>query len=133
VSELNRTSWANQYKKLLAEQRHLMQKGIRMRLYALVMASAMTGVTLTLLGSPVAQADNASFVRDIQARGFQQASDNLISTGKSACYFLWLNRDPGQIAERIGRYLNVDPDRGRQFLVLAVNEYCPQYSGQVGA
>jgi hypothetical protein len=110
-----------------------MQKGIRMRLYALVMASAMTGVTLTLLGSPVAQADNASFVRDIQARGFQQASDNLISTGKSACYFLWLNRDPGQIAERIGRYLNVDPDRGRQFLVLAVNEYCPQYSGQVGA
>lgn len=104
-----------------------------MRLYALVVACAMTGVTLTLLGSPVAQADNASFVRDIQARGFQQASDNLISTGESACYFLSLNRDPGQIADRIGRYLNVEPDRGRQFLVLAVNEYCPQYRGQVGA
>jgi hypothetical protein len=104
-----------------------------MRLYALVMACAMTGVTLTPLGSPVAQADNASFVRDIQARGFQQASDNLISTGESACYFLSLNRDPGQVTDRIKRYLNVDPDMARQFFVLAVNEYCPQYSGQAGA
>ena len=104
-----------------------------MRLYALVKACAVTGVTLTLLGSPVAQADNASFVRDLQAGGFQQASDNLISTGESACYFLSLNRDPGQVTDRIRRYLNVDPDMARQFFVRAVNEYCPQYSGQVGA
>jgi hypothetical protein len=104
-----------------------------MRLYALVKACAVTGVTLTLLGSPVAQADNASFVRDTQALGFIQASQNLISTGESACYFLRLNRDPGQVTDRIRRYLNVDPDMARQFLVRAVNEYCPQYSGRVGA
>jgi Protein of unknown function (DUF732) len=104
-----------------------------MRLYALVIACAATGVTLTLLGSPAAQADDASFVRDAQARGIQQASANLISTGQSACYYLWLNRDPGQITDRIRRYLNVEPDVARQFFVLSVNEYCPQYSGQVGA
>jgi hypothetical protein len=104
-----------------------------MRLYALAKACAMTGVTLTLLGSPVAQADNASFVRDTQALGFIQASQNLISTGESACYFLRLNRDPGQVTDRIRRYLNVDPDMARQVLVRAVNEYCPQYSGRVGA
>lgn len=104
-----------------------------MRLHAMLKASAMTGVTLTLLGSPVAQADNASFVRDIQDRGFVQASENLISTGESACYFLSLNRDPGQVTDRIRRYLNVDSDMARQFFVRAVNEYCPQYSAQVGA
>jgi hypothetical protein len=102
-----------------------------MRLHALVKACAVAGVMLTLSGSPVAQADNASFVRDAQARGIQQASDNLISTAESACYFLNLNRDPGQVADRIRRYLNVDPDVARQFLVLSVNEYCPQYVGRI--
>jgi hypothetical protein len=104
-----------------------------MRLYALAKACAMTGVTLTLLGSPAAQADNASFVRDAQARGIVQASENLISTARSACYYLWLNRDPGQITDRIRRYLNVEPDVARQFFVLSVNEYCPQYAAQIGA
>jgi hypothetical protein len=96
------------------------------------MACAIAGVVLTLVGSPVAQADNASFVRDTQALGFQQASDNLISTARSACYFLSLNRDPGQITDRIERYLNVDSDLAHQFLVLSINEYCQQYGGQIG-
>jgi hypothetical protein len=98
-----------------------------MRIRALVMVCATTGVTLMMLGSPVAQADNASFVSDTQALGFQQASDNLISTARSACYFLSLNRDPGQITDRIGRYMNVDSDLAHRFFVLSVNEYCPQY------
>jgi hypothetical protein len=104
-----------------------------MRMYALTMGSVITGLTLTLLGSPVAQADDASFVRDTQALGFIQASQNLISTGRSACYYLWLNRDPGQITDRIKRYLNVDPDLAHRFFVLSVNEYCPQYGAQTGA
>lgn len=104
-------------------------KGIQMRRYALAMACAIAGMVLTLVGSPVAQADNASFVRDTQALGFQQASDNLISTARSACYFLSLNRDPGQITDRIRRYMNVDQGMAHQFFVLSVNEYCPQYGG----
>jgi hypothetical protein len=104
-----------------------------MRRYALVMACAIAGVVLTMVGSPVAQADNASFVHDAQALNFQQAADNLISTGRSACYFLSLNRDPGQITDRIMRYLNVDQDLAHRFFVLSVNEYCPQYGGQIGA
>jgi hypothetical protein len=104
-----------------------------MRMYAVVVACAMTGVTLTLLGSPVARADDASFVRDSQALGIQQASDNLISTGLSACYFLSINRDPGEVTERIKRYLNVDPDVAHQFFVMSVNEYCPQFGGAIDA
>ena len=105
-----------------------------MRMYALKMGCAMAAVTLTLLGSPVAHADDASFVHDTQALGFIQASQNLISTARSACYFLgFYNRDPDQISDRIKRYLNVDPDMAHRFLVLSVNEYCPQYDGRVGA
>ena len=105
-----------------------------MRMYALKMGCAMTAVTLTLLGSPVAQADDASFVHDTQAIGFIQASQNLISTARSACYFLgFYRRDPGQITDRIMRYLSVDADMAHRFLLLAVDEYCPQYDAQIGA
>jgi hypothetical protein len=105
-----------------------------MRMYALKMGCAMTAVTLALLGSPVAQADDASFVHDTQAIGFIQASQNLISTARSACYYLvFYRRDPDQVTDRIGRYLNVNPDMAHRFLVLAVNEYCPQSSGEIGA
>ncbi|MDQ2638935.1 MAG: DUF732 domain-containing protein [Actinomycetota bacterium] len=90
------------------------------------------GVTLALLGSPVAQADNDSFVTNAKALGFQQDSDNLISTARSACYFLSRNRHPAQVAERIMRYTSVDSGLARQFLALSVNEYCPQYGGQIG-
>lgn len=105
-----------------------------MRMYALKMGCAMTAVTLALLGSPVAQADDASFVHDTQAIGFIQASQNLISTARSACYFIgFYRRDPGQITDRIMRYLNVDADMAHRFLVLAVDEYCPQYDAEIGA
>jgi hypothetical protein len=93
----------------------------------------MTVLAFTLLGSPVAQADNASFVSDAKALGFQQSSDNLISAGQSACYFLSRNRDPDQVAERIGRYLSVDMDLAHRFLALSVTEYCLQYGGAIGA
>jgi hypothetical protein len=105
-----------------------------MRMYALKMGCAMTAVTLTLLGSPVAQADDASFVHDTQALGFIQASQNLISTARSACYFLgFYKRDPDEITDRIKRYLNVDPDMAHRFFVLSVDEYCPQYDAQIGS
>lgn len=54
------------------------------------------GMTLTLLGSPMAQADDASFARNAKSIGFTQASDNLISTGQSACYFFSLNGVPNR-------------------------------------
>ncbi len=84
---------------------------------------------LTLLGSPMARADDASFVRDVESLGVTLSPPNLISTGQSACYFLRRNRDLGQIEERIVRYLRVEPDRAHQFFVLAINEYCPEYRG----
>jgi hypothetical protein len=86
-----------------------------------------------VLGSPVAQADDDSFVRDAKSLGFPQSSDSLISTAQSACYFLGLNRDPGQVEQRILRYTRVEPGQAHQFFVLAVNEYCPQFAGVVGA
>jgi hypothetical protein len=104
-----------------------------MRMHALKTGCAVIGATLGLLGSPVAQADDASFVRNAQALGFVQASDNIISTAQSACYFLLRNRDPQEVEQRIVRYTRIDPPtQAHPFLVLAVNEYCPQYAGLVG-
>jgi hypothetical protein len=104
-----------------------------MRLYALMTGCVVMGMTLGLLDSPVAQADNASFVRDAQALGFVQASDNLISTAQSACYFLLRKRDPREVEQRILRYTRVEqPSQAHQFFVLSVNEYCPQYAGLIG-
>ncbi|WP_363115111.1 DUF732 domain-containing protein [Mycobacterium sp.] len=90
------------------------------------------GVTLGLLGAPAAQADNADFVRDAQAMGFVQRYDNLVSQAESACYFLWLHRNPQEIEERIVRYTRIDPpSKAHPFFVLAVKTYCPQYADRV--
>lgn len=102
-----------------------------MRRTASAIGGAVIGASL-ILSSPPAQADNPGFVREAKALGFQQAAANLISTARSACYFLSLNRDPGQVRERISRYLSVDTDLGRTFFAMSVNEYCPQYRDRVG-
>ena len=89
-------------------------------------------VMVALSGAPSARADNASFVREAKALGFVQAADNLISTARSACYFLSRNRSPGEVEERILRYTMIDPPNlAHQFFVMAVNEYCPQYAALV--
>jgi len=92
-------------------------------------------MTLALLGAPVAQADNASFVAETRALGFQQWDDVLIRMGLSSCRFLQphLRRDAVDVEEHIMRYAGVEPDQAHQFLVLSVNEYCPQYADRVGA
>jgi Protein of unknown function (DUF732) len=88
--------------------------------------------TLAVLGSPTAHADDTNLVRNARELGFRVSVENLISMGHSACYFLSLNRDPGQVAQRIMRYGNVESDSAHRFLGLSVNEYCPQYAAQVG-
>lgn len=105
-----------------------------MRKCALTSGLVAIGVTLGLAGSPTAYADDAAFVRDVQALGFVQRQDNLISMAKSACHFLYLNRAPQEIEARIARYSRIDPpEKAHPFFVLAVNTYCPQYAGVVGA
>ena len=99
---------------------------------AATMGAITTGVTLALLGAPAASADDAGFAEEMQSIGFVQSTPNLVSTAKSACYFLWLNRPPYQVEERILRYTRVEPPLARQFFVTAVREFCPQYSGAVG-
>lgn len=103
-----------------------------MRTYATTFGCIAIGLTLALSGSPTAKADDDSFVRAAEALGFMFAPPSLISTAKSACYFLSRNRDPGEVLERIIRYTRVEPDQGRQFFALAINEYCPQYQGAAG-
>jgi hypothetical protein len=86
-----------------------------------------------LLCSPVARADDADFVRDVQAMGFLQASDNLISQAESACFFLVRRRAPDEVEARIARYTRVvPPSQAHPFLVLAVRTYCPQFTDLVG-
>jgi hypothetical protein len=104
-----------------------------MRIRALTTSFVAVGATLGLLGSPVARADDADFVRDVQAMGFLQASDNLISQAESACYFLVRKRAPDEVEARIARYTRVDPPSdAHPFLVLAVRTYCPQFTDLVG-
>jgi hypothetical protein len=103
-----------------------------MKTGARMIGGFLVALTLALMGSPAAQADDDSFVRAAHTLGFVLASDNLISTARSACYFLRLNRDSGQVLARIIRYTRAEPDQGRQFFALAINEYCPQYAGVAG-
>lgn len=106
-----------------------------MRKFADRIGCAVTSVALLLSGAPAAHADDASFVRDAKALGFEidSGSDNLISMGRSACYFLSLNRDSGQVAERIMRYGSVDLNAANRFLAMSVTEYCPQFGDRVSA
>ena len=105
-----------------------------MHIRSLTISCAAIGVALLAFSSPIARADDASFANDVRALGVMTSSVNMISTAESACYLLGpRRRDPADVALRMGRYLLVDPDRSRQFLVLAVNAYCPEYAGLVGA
>jgi hypothetical protein len=93
---------------------------------------ALVSLALLVLGAaPAAHADDESFVRDAKALGFTIDTDNLISMGRSACYFLSRNRDPGQVAERITRYGSVDPNAANRFLAMSVTEYCPQFGDRL--
>ncbi len=84
--------------------------------------------SVALPGAPVAQADDASFVAAARALGFQQFDDVLIRMGRSACRFLQpnLRRHTFDVEKHIMRHANVESDVARRFLVMSVNEYCPQ-------
>ena len=102
-----------------------------MRMFTITVGATIIGLSLAL-GEPQAYADNRSFVDAAKAIGFQQESDNLISTARSACYFLDCNRDPVEITNRISRFLSVPPDMARKFFAMAVDNYCPQYQDRIG-
>ncbi|WP_197515418.1 DUF732 domain-containing protein [Mycobacterium sp. E1747] len=92
----------------------------------------MVGFTLAFHGAPTAQADEDSFVRSVQSLGFPQAPTNLKSIAQSACYYVKLNRDPDEVLGRIIRMTRAEPEQGRQFFRLAVDEFCPEFHGVAG-
>ncbi|WP_367277382.1 DUF732 domain-containing protein [Mycobacterium sp.] len=91
------------------------------------------GLALALLRAPTAHADDASFVAETRALGFQQSDDVLIRMGRSACRFLQpnLRRDPTEVEEHVRRFGGVESDQAHRFLLLSVDEFCPQYSNRV--
>jgi hypothetical protein len=103
-----------------------------MRMYAKRGGCVVIAVALAVLGSPTAHADDSSLVRNARELGFGVSAVNVISMAHSACYFLSRNRDPGQVAERIMRYGNVESNSAHRFLALSVAQYCPQFGYQVG-
>ncbi len=100
--------------------------------FSLAVVAAVIGLTLGV-PLPMAHADNDSFVNEAKSLGFQHADESLITTGQSACYFLTRNRDPREITERISRYLVVNDDLARRFLVMSVDQYCPHFRSRIGA
>jgi hypothetical protein len=107
-----------------------------MRTRTRTIGGILTGVTLALLVSPVAQADpdpeggDASFISAARALGFSHSDVNLISAGRSVCYVLRLgNRSPEEISAKVARSLIVSDDQARQFSLLSANEWCPHWSG----
>jgi hypothetical protein len=91
---------------------------------------AMMGIAIALLGTPAAQADEASFLAGARALGLQQSDDVLIRTALSACRFLEngelerfaggpgrreafgypnLRRLPQDVEQHIARHLNLEP------------------------
>lgn len=105
-------------------------KGLRMRRIAIAIGGALIGMPLIVL-SPPARADDSGFASEAKALGFQHGRDNLLSTARSACYFLSLNRDPAQVTNRISRYLSVDDHLAARFFAMSVEEYCPQYRDRI--
>jgi len=109
------------------------KNGTPMRTYAVAIGCIVIGFVSAFQGVPAAHADEDSFVRAVQAIGFPFAPTNLLSIAQSACNMLsYNNRPTDEIEARILRYTRVEPEQAHQFFVLAVNEFCPQYSGVVG-
>jgi hypothetical protein len=113
-----------------------------MRKYFNRICWAVMGLTLAVPGAQVANADNETFVAAAHALGFPQWDDVLIRLARHSCYSLdvpagvWpdlTRRGPDDVTRYVMKYGAVEWDPARQFVVLAVNEYCPQYSGLVGA
>ena len=107
---------------------------------------AAAALILALFGAPMALADPASFVAGARALGFEGSDDNIIRMGISACRFLQpnLRRNPEDVEAHIVRSAGLEPasipDPSRpptkmpdahQFLILSVNEYCPQLSYRI--
>lgn len=103
------------------------------------------GTTLALLGGPVAQADDASFIAEARNLGFQQwtastlepdaPGDALIRLGRSTCRMLQpnLRRLPSDVADHVKRNAGVTLGQANLFLPLAVHEYCPELAYRIGA
>lgn len=102
-----------------------------------------TGMTVALLGAPVAQADDAGLLAWARAQGLQHEPVDLIRNARGVCYAFWVggrlrasdprrDNNPDDVVNRIARNLILSPDKARQFVVLSVNEYCPEYSDRVG-
>jgi hypothetical protein len=106
-----------------------------MRILLVRIGCAILAMLVAVQGSPAAQADDASFVSETRALGFQQWDDVLIRMGRSACRFLQpnLRRHASDVELHIMRYASVEPGQAHQFLIMAVSEYCPQYGDRVGA
>jgi hypothetical protein len=126
----------------------LKQEEAEMGKYVKQVGCTVIGLTFVLLGTPVAQADNASFLAGARALGLNEADDVLIRTALSACRFLQpnLRRDPAEVEGHIVRHLNLDPGSipdpsrgpipepdGHKFLILSVNEYCPPLAYRLSA
>jgi hypothetical protein len=107
-----------------------------MRTGARTIGCIVMGVTLTVMGSPVAQAnpdpegDDASVIRQARNLGILNSDANIISASRSVCYVLRLgNRPPEEISAKIARNFVIGADQARQFSLMSANEWCPQWSG----
>jgi len=95
-----------------------------------IIGCIMMGVALTLVASPAAHADDASFISEAHSLGITNSDVNIISAGRSVCYVLRLgNRPPEEISAKIARTFVLNADEARQFSLFSANEWCPQWSG----
>jgi hypothetical protein len=105
-----------------------------MQRFARIIGCIGVGFTMVLLDAPASRADDVSFVSQAHALGFQQWDDVLIRMGLSSCRFLQpnLRRHSFDVADHIRRSADVEADQANQFLILSVNEYCPDLAYRIG-
>jgi hypothetical protein len=106
-----------------------------MRKFGTQVGCVIIAMTLAMGLPPAAQADGARFIAEARAAGFTQIDDLLIRMALSACRFLQphLRRHPAEVAGHIERHANnVTPDQANRFMVISVNEYCPQLAYRLG-
>lgn len=101
-----------------------------MRTRGYLIGCAVVGLGLAAWGSPVAQADESTFLSEAHDLGITNSDVNIVSAGRSVCYILRLgNRPPEEISAKIARTFVIDADQARQFSLFSANEWCPQWSG----
>jgi hypothetical protein len=88
-------------------------------------------VALLVAVAPVAHADTGDFLNGVHALGFQRSDGYLINTAQALCIRFTVGNTVDMATDSIVHQFGVGPGPAHQFVVLAVNNFCPQFNDRL--